>query len=60
MRLMPMYIDGSTLAGDLPGAKRYGALHCIECGCCAYSCPAKRPLVQSIRLAKKLIKARNI
>ena len=60
MRLMPMYIDGFTLAGDLPGAKRYGALHCIECGCCAYSCPAKRPLVQSIRLAKKLIKARNI
>lgn len=60
MQLMPMYIDSFTLAGDLPGAKRYGAMHCIECGSCAYVCPAKRPLVQSIRLAKKLIKARNI
>ena len=25
---------------------------CMECGCCSYMCPAKRPLVQSMRLAK--------
>ena len=25
---------------------------CIECGCCAYICPAKIPLVQSLRTAK--------
>jgi len=25
---------------------------CFECGSCAYACPAKRPLVQFIRLAK--------
>jgi Na+-translocating ferredoxin:NAD+ oxidoreductase subunit C len=25
---------------------------CFECGSCAYVCPAKRPLVQFIRLAR--------
>ncbi len=60
MRLMPMYIDSRSIAGDFAGAKEYYAMDCIECGCCSYVCPAKRPLVQSIRLAKKLIKARNI
>ncbi len=25
---------------------------CIECGCCSYVCPAKRPLVQKNRLGK--------
>ena len=25
---------------------------CIECGCCSFVCPAKRPLVETNRLAK--------
>ncbi|MCQ2413428.1 MAG: 4Fe-4S dicluster domain-containing protein, partial [Clostridia bacterium] len=25
---------------------------CIECGCCSFVCPSRRPLVQSNRLAK--------
>lgn len=29
---------------------------CIECGICAYLCPAHRPLVQTIKLAKQLLK----
>ena len=31
------------------------ALHvdlCMECGCCSYVCPAKRPLVQTNKMAK--------
>jgi electron transport complex protein RnfC len=31
-------------------------MNCIECGSCAYNCPAKRALVQSISLAKVKIK----
>lgn len=58
--LMPMYIDVGAIARDFAMAKKYGALDCIECGCCAYVCPTKRPLVQSIRLAKKMIKYYNI
>jgi Na+-translocating ferredoxin:NAD+ oxidoreductase subunit C len=30
----------------------YDLLDCIECGCCAYVCPAKRNIVQYVRLAK--------
>lgn len=60
MNLMPMYIDAFTRADDLAGAKRYGAMNCMECGCCTYVCPAKRPIIQSIRLAKKLIKQKKI
>ena len=27
-------------------------MDCIECGACAYQCPARLPLVQAIRAAK--------
>lgn len=60
MNLMPMYIDRDFLAGDLLGAKKYGAPACIECGCCSYVCPTKRPLVQSVALAKKSIKEKGV
>lgn len=30
---------------------------CMECGCCSYVCPAKRPLVQTNRLAKADLRA---
>ena len=56
MRLMPMYIESFTLAGDYKSAERYGAMNCIECGSCAFNCPAKRALVQSIGRAKQMIK----
>ncbi len=59
MRLMPVYIDSCILSGDVDGAEKYGAMNCIECGCCAFVCPAHRPLVQSMRLAKKKIRARG-
>ena len=28
---------------------------CIECGCCSFVCPAKRPLVQTNKLAKAML-----
>ena len=36
--------------------ERYKVNLCIECGCCAYICPAHRPLLQSIKLAKTMLK----
>ncbi len=56
MRLMPMYIESFALAGDFKSAEKYGAMNCLECGSCAYNCPAKRPLVQSISMAKMKIR----
>lgn len=35
----------------------YHALDCVECGSCSFICPAKRPLVESIRLAKREIRS---
>lgn len=29
---------------------------CMECGCCSYVCPAKRPLVQTNKLAKGVLR----
>ncbi len=40
-------------------AESYHAMDCIECGCCAYVCPAARPLTQWIRAAKAEITARK-
>jgi electron transport complex protein RnfC len=34
----------------------YG-LECVECGCCSYQCPAKRPLAQEIKAMKRTIMA---
>ena len=53
---MPMYIESFALAGDYLNAEKYGAMDCISCGSCAYNCPAKRPLVQSINMAKLKIR----
>jgi Na+-translocating ferredoxin:NAD+ oxidoreductase subunit C len=33
-------------------ARQNYLLECLECGCCAYVCPAKRPIVQAIQRAK--------
>lgn len=56
MRLSPVSLERAYEAHD---AERLGKLKvnlCIECGCCSYVCPAKRPLVQSHRASKKLLK----
>ena len=60
MGLMPMMTDALVLKNMIKEIKPYNPLSCIECGCCAYVCPAKRPLVQSQRLAKKLIRERKL
>lgn len=53
--LLPMFIDAATEIQDWDLAKKYGAMSCISCGCCSYSCPAKRPLVQNIKQAREAI-----
>ena len=36
--------------------EEYSLNLCIECGSCTFVCPARRPLVQNIRLAKNALK----
>ena len=60
MGLSPTFIEEALFRKDYAEAKRYGAPSCIGCGCCSYVCPAKRFLAQSVKLAKKIIRERNI
>ncbi len=37
---------------DYSAMEKLGTDTCMQCGCCSFVCPAARPLVQNIRLAK--------
>ena len=52
MGLAPAKMDSLVRHGDYQGALNIGALNCMECGSCTYVCPAKRELLQAIRVAK--------
>jgi len=55
IRLLPLFTSAFSLNGQYEQAEAYKAMDCIECGCCSYVCPSKRPLLQSIRVAKRQI-----
>ena len=59
--LQPLFISAYALKNDLENADKYDAVDCVECGACSYICPSKRPLAESIKLAKGeiLSKRRN-
>lgn len=57
--LQPVLISAYSLKDDFDMAKEYNALDCVECGACSYICPAKRPLSESIKIAKLDILAKR-
>jgi len=57
--LQPLFISAYSLNDDYEKAASYRALDCIECGSCSFICPSGRPLLQSIRVAKKEILAKR-
>ncbi len=60
MSLFPTDIEKYALQGDGAELKKLGAGVCMECGSCAYSCPASKPLVQYMRLAKSVMREAGI
>ncbi len=56
MGLEPKEIALYVEAGKGKETEQFGVKDCFECGSCAFVCPAKRPLVQLIRLAKQQIR----
>ena len=54
VRLMPTRIAQAVKARNLESARQYDLMACIECGCCAYVCPSKIPLVQYVRTGKMM------
>lgn len=55
MRLMPVLMYKAMQTGSTEEMKAVNLMDCIECGCCAYICPAGRPLVQHMRRAKAVV-----
>ncbi|MCX7708420.1 MAG: electron transport complex subunit RsxC [Clostridia bacterium] len=56
MNLIPLSINQGVSNQNLESLKKYHINDCIECGCCSYVCPAKRYLVQSMRLGKTMLR----
>lgn len=55
MRLMPSRLEKLARAGKYEEAEKIAGMDCVECGTCAYVCPAARPLVQIVRYLKSRI-----
>jgi electron transport complex protein RnfC len=60
MTLHPMAIASHADLRLWNGVERFNALDCIECGCCSYVCPTRRPLVQLIKLGKAALMAKGV
>ncbi|MCM1320833.1 MAG: electron transport complex subunit RsxC [Bacteroides sp.] len=56
-RLNPVMIVRALKSGDIPQAKKYGLMDCVECGSCAFVCPARVRLVQRFRIGKAAVRA---
>lgn len=54
--LEPNEVSVKVEAGRALETARHGALDCYECGCCTYVCPAERPLVQFMQVAKSALR----
>lgn len=59
MHLLPNYFSLYTQKGLYERCADFHLFSCIECGCCAYSCPADIPIVRHIRTAKEKIQKTN-
>ena len=56
MQLYPASVDATLSFGKTSDLKSLNVNYCMECGSCAFVCPAKRPLTQTMRLAKAILK----
>jgi len=53
--IQPFAVSAYSLNGMFEMAEKNNAMDCIECGSCSFICPSKRPLLHSIRMAKREI-----
>ena len=56
MRLNPSALSIFAERMRFEDAGEYNVMDCIECGCCAYVCPSRRPMVHHFRRAKAEIR----
>ena len=56
MHLMPVLMYKALYSNDIDEMNSTHLMDCIECGCCAYNCPASVPLVLAFRSGKQKIR----
>ena len=56
-RLNPVMIKRALEADNMDLALKFGLMDCVECGACAYTCPAHVRLVQRFRIGKSIFRA---
>ncbi len=56
MGLQPLYLHRYIHAQQPDQLEWLHLMDCVECGCCAYTCPGKLPLVETFRRGKKMIR----
>ena len=56
MQLMPTKLEQAAERKDVEALQSLHVMTCMECGCCSFSCPAGRRLVQAIRLGKSYVR----
>ena len=59
MNLVPCLLGNAIEAERFELAAQNHVMDCLECGSCAYVCPAHRPLVQHMRRAKAEIRKQS-
>jgi electron transport complex protein RnfC len=55
--LVPTRLFKLIRMGEPAAAAREGLSRCTECGCCAYACPSRIPLVAILREGKRSLVA---
>lgn len=56
MLLSPLSLERAVKRKDIDAMKDLDLMTCMECGCCAFVCPARRPLVQSMKIGKAMLR----
>ncbi len=56
MNLYPAKVESAIKFENFDALNSLNINYCMECGCCSFVCPAKRPLTQTMRLAKAILR----
>ena len=60
LNLMPSFIETAYRLQSVELLEKYKVNVCMECGCCAYVCPAKRELVLVNKLSKQFLREKKV
>lgn len=58
--LFPVRLAEAAERGELMTARDLGLDACIECGLCSYVCPSKIPLLEQIRLGRRMAREEEL